>query len=199
MQQEFGTQRIGTVGPIAEMVQQRHPAVAAQVKSGFSSHSEELKGCAAASNKLGALDLKMPTGEQFRPHHNSQGEREPGEPRHGWQKVAAEGVHNCHREQVSPLCRHHNAHCCFPRAAHWLQSNLRLSPSIPDRFRALPSPVVAAPLAPMTFCSTHLLVVSTLLAITEQRARQQGFWAGGAMQSRMPSLRCAGKRAHVSR
>ena len=40
---------------------------------------------------------------------------------------------------------------------------------------------------------------SILLAITEQRARQQGFWAGEVMQSRVPSFRCAGKRAHVTR
>ena len=100
------TQHIGA--DCLEMIRVRHPDVATKVMRGFSQASSQ---CCKAVNdavaRLQAVGLQTPSWEAlaaglrpeevFRARHR---DRDPTEPKHGWQKVASQVVHKRHREEI---------------------------------------------------------------------------------------------------
>ena len=183
--------------------------VTRHVREAVAQHFEQKNGASVlvpnTGRRLCALGLKVPTWDQLangrRPSHNSQGEREPGEPRHGWQKVAAEVVHTCHRAQAfstlskpqRALLRSQSALASVPFTALPVHRVSRIDSEL-HRILLLRRLWLQLPFAQRTcLCGRRLDSLGHHSA-----ARQQEFWAGEVIQSRVPSVRCAEKRGHAS-
>ena len=78
----------GSWADCLEMIRVRHPDVATKVVRGFSQASSQC--CKAVSDAVSRL-------QAVRARHR---DRDPTEPKHGWQKVASLVVHKRHREEI---------------------------------------------------------------------------------------------------
>ena len=86
-----------------EMIAQRHPPVAQAIVNGVGTASGCFASVVAAIARLQEVGVEIPTWQVLalglRPPHSND-EREPSQPRHGWQKYASTVVQKSHREQV---------------------------------------------------------------------------------------------------
>ena len=93
----------GSWADCLEMVQARHPQVADDIIRGIVSRA---RGClsSVACTVLQEVGVEVPSWEALaageRPEDTSGEEREPSEPKHGWQKFASTTVQEHHREVV---------------------------------------------------------------------------------------------------
>ena len=93
----------GSWADCLEMIAQRHPPVAEAIVNGVGTASGCFASVVAAIARLQDVGVEIPTRQVLalglRPPHTND-EREPSQPRHGWQKYASAVVQKFHREQV---------------------------------------------------------------------------------------------------
>ena len=171
-----------------EMIAQRHPPVAQAIVNGVGTASGCFASVVAAIARLQEVGVEIPTWQVLAlgltpPPTND--EREPSQPRHGWQKYASTVVQKFHREQVvlpslSPaeqaMVRSQSGPLAsVPFTAMPIQ---RVSRIDSEEFRVLVLRRLRLPL-PLSLRSCRCGRPSTSLATTGQCVAQRGCSAGG--------------------
>ena len=177
----------GSWADCLEMIKQRHPGSAEDIIHGMAvglGHMKVVEESGARLREMGVITPPWEAlAEGLRPQ-TSDAEREPCQVSHGWQKYAAQTVHE-----------HHRDHVLWPRLSPDQRALVR-SQSGPLAFRAIHgigSSCFAAfvCLCPSLFALAGVAVHSTLLATTAQRAAQLGCLAEEDLQRKMPSRKFA--------
>ena len=181
----------GSWADCLEMVKDRHPQVAEYIIRGMNMAHGLMAVVEESGSRLGEVGLDTPNWEALadglRPGPEEQ-EREPCQVGHGWQKFASEAVHEHHRVNVVwSMVRSQSGP--LSSVSFTAMPIHRVSKLDSEPFRVLLLRRLRLPL-PFT---AGVTVHSTLLATTAQPAAQEGFWAGGALQQRVPSLRYFGR------